>query len=58
MTVGPGASQREVARLAIKYSLQAVAVVDAKGCFLGSLIADDLFSILRDDLANSIDDLS
>jgi magnesium transporter len=58
MTVGPGASHREVARLAIQYSLQAVAVVDAKGCFLGSLIADDLFSILRDELANSIDDLS
>lgn len=58
MMVGPDASHREVARLAIQYSLQAVAVVDAKGCFLGSLIADDLFSILRDELANSIDDLS
>jgi magnesium transporter len=58
MRVGPDASHREVARVAIQYSLQAVPVVDAKGCFLGSLIADDVFSILRDELANSIDDLS
>jgi magnesium transporter len=54
MRVGPEASHRDVARLAIQYSLQAVPVVDAKGCFLGSLIADDVFSILRDELANSI----
>ena len=52
MRVGPDASHREVARLALQYSLQAVPVVDANGCFLGSLIADDVFSILRDELAN------
>lgn len=54
MRVGPEASHRDVARLAIQYSLQVVPVVDAKGCFLGSLVADDVFSILRDELANSI----
>jgi len=54
MTVGPDTPHRDVARLALRYSLQAVPVVDANGCFLGSLVADDVFSILRDELANRI----
>lgn len=54
MRVGPDASHRDVARLALQYSLQAVPVVDANGGFLGSLVADDVFSILRDELANRI----
>ena len=54
MGVRPKTSHRDAVRLAVAYSLSAVPVVHPSGRFLGRLVLDDLFRILRGEAVEGV----